>query len=92
MRLQRHIGAAGNTGIDPPANSVEYFGPEVACDAVPLSIGQLTQPAANQLSAGTYEFGSTYQDFTRASCVGGGVTLVDFGWTNAAEVLMGGPL
>jgi len=77
--------------MTPPGNLSEYFGPAVPCDDVPMSTVIVTQPAANQLSPGYYEHGSTYNNVSRASCTGGAARLIDFGWTRAANVTLGGP-
>jgi hypothetical protein len=71
-------------------NFAEYFGPPFACNAVPRSVADYTQPAANYQGGGSYQFGSTYASSSRASCTGGGVTTVSYGWTNAARVTLGG--
>jgi Domain of unknown function (DUF3472) len=81
---------ANKTLMTPSANFSEYYGNQVPCNAVPQSIAYFTQPAADQLSPGYYEYGSIFDHYSRASCTGGNTVLVDLGWTKAAEVTLGG--
>ncbi|MGW2638339.1 DUF3472 domain-containing protein [Streptomyces sp. NPDC001348] len=73
-----------------PSNFSEYFGKAVACDKVPRSVAYFTQPAANALGGGRYQYGSTYASSTRGNCTRGLVKLVNLGWTKAARVVLGG--
>jgi Domain of unknown function (DUF3472) len=95
-----------NTGVDTWVGSIkvapthqamtsvqdfsEYFGPQVACNQVPMSIADFTQPAANLLGNGAYQYYSSYSRFTKASCTGGSVEVVSEHETNAARVTLGG--
>ncbi len=74
-----------------PANFSEYYGGAVPCNRVPLSVAYFTQPAANALGGGRYQYTSTYGSSSRGACTGGSVSLVDLGWTKAAKVILGGP-
>lgn len=71
-------------------NFTEYFGPAVPCNQVPKSIADFTQPAANSQGGGRYQYGSRFSSSYRGSCTGGSVTVVSYGWTNAARVTQGG--
>jgi hypothetical protein len=71
-------------------NFSEYFGQQVACNKVPKSIVDFTQPAADLMSNGAYRYYSHYAGYTRASCTGGGVSVVSEDGTNAARVTLGG--
>jgi len=84
--------AASKTLMTTPLNFVEYFGTAVSCDKVPVSVALFTQPAANQQSAGVYQYGSVYDSWNRGSCTGGTVQVVNLGWTNAAKATMGGKI
>lgn len=83
--------APSHTTITNAQNFSEYFGDQVACNAVPLSVVDFTQPAANSRGAGTYDALGSFTDWNRGSCTGGSATLVNLGWTNAARVTLGGP-
>jgi hypothetical protein len=74
----------------PPMNFTEYFGTAVACNQVPVSIVNWTQPAANSGGGVSYQYGSTYSSWSKGSCTGGSVTPTDYGWTKGAFVRMGG--
>jgi len=93
--VDTHLGslrvAASKNLTTTPYNFSEYWGTQVSCDAVPVSVAYFTQPAANQVSAGTYQYGSTYASGSRASCTGGGIQVVSVGTTKAAKVTLGGP-
>lgn len=82
--------AATRTRITGVMNFVEYFGTAVACGSVPRSQALWTQPAANHLGNGVYEYGSTFSGQTLGACTDGGTTSVDLGWTKAARVVLGG--
>ena len=71
-------------------NFSEYFGVQVACNQVPMSIADFTQPAANLLGDGAYEYYSSYSGYTQGSCTGGSVEVVSEHDTNAARVTLGG--
>ena len=71
-------------------NFSEYFGTQVSCDAVPKSVVEFTQPAADQIQPGLYARVGAFSGSTRGSCTGGTVVLKDLGWTNAASVTLGG--
>jgi Domain of unknown function (DUF3472) len=77
--------------MSPPSNFSEYFGEQVSCDAVPVSVAYWTQPAANSQGDGRYEYESTFTSGTRAACTGGSVTAYDFDWTRGARIVQGGP-
>jgi hypothetical protein len=95
-----------NTGIDTWVGSIkvapthqaitsvqnfsEYFGDQVACNQVPMSIVDFTQPAANLLGNGAYQYYSTYNGYTIGNCTDGGVETVTENGTNAARVTLGG--
>lgn len=89
-----HVGSirvAGTKNLTTtPLNFSEYWGDAVACTSVPTSSTDFTQPAANSLGGGGYEFGSVYSSYSRGSCTGGAVTVVDLGWTRAARAVLGG--
>jgi hypothetical protein len=92
---ETHIGsirvARTKTLTTTPLNFSEYWGDAVACDNVPVSVADFTQPAANSLGGGRYEFGSVYSSFSRGGCTGGSVNVVDLGTTKAARTTLGGP-
>jgi hypothetical protein len=83
--------APNQTLLGIPSNFSEYFGTAVACNEVPQSVANFTQPAANSLGNDAYQYYSRYASSTRGSCTGGSVKLVDLGWTKAAKVTLGGP-
>jgi hypothetical protein len=92
--VETHIGAIRVAGTKTltttPLNFSEYWGDAVACNNVPISNTDFTQPAANSRGGGLYEYGSTYSSYSRGSCTGGTVTHVNLGWTRAARVVLGG--
>ena len=77
--------------IAQPSNFTEYYGTAVSCDSVPLSTVYWTQPAANHLGSGSYQYGSSYSSSRRGNCTGGTASAHDFGFTRGARVDMGGP-
>ena len=91
----RHIGdiRVPNDGnhrfIESANNFSEYFGEKVACDQVPQSIGQFTQPAANSRGGGTYDYSSTMVHSSKGACTGGRLTARDYGWARGYEVVLG---
>ena len=83
--------ASSHSSARPPRNFTEYFGPTVPCDQVPLSIIDWTQPAANYLGGGAYEWYSSYAPpADRGACTGGTVTTATFGGTQGVVSKMGG--
>jgi hypothetical protein len=73
-------------------NFSEYFGPQVACNQVPMSIIDFTQPAGDLMGNGAYRYYSTYTNYTRANCTGGTVSVVSEHGTRAARVTLGDKL
>ncbi len=71
-------------------NFSEYFGTAVSCDAVPKSVVEFTQPAADQIRPGVYARVGAFSGSARGSCTGGTVVLKELGWTKAASVTLGG--
>ncbi len=71
-------------------NFSEYFGQQVACNKVPMSIVDFTQPAADLIGNGLYRYYSRYAGYTKGSCTGGGVSVVSEYGTNAPRVTLGG--
>jgi hypothetical protein len=71
-------------------NFSEYFGSQVACAKVPQSIVDFTQPAANLLGSGAYQYYSTYNGSAKGSCADGSVEAVSEHGTNAARATLGG--
>lgn len=49
-----------------------------------------SQPAANLIKDGVYQYGSTYSGSAKGSCTDGKVAVVDWGWTKAARAVLGG--
>lgn len=60
---------SGAVGTATPSNFEEYFGTAVACNAVPRSIVNWTQPAFNSLGGGVYQYGSSYAGSSNNTCV-----------------------
>jgi len=71
-------------------NFVEYFGPAMPCTSVPRSQAVWTQPAANSLGGGLYQYGSTYASANKGSCTDGSATPISLGWTSGVGVVLGG--
>lgn len=73
-------------------NFVEYFGPAVACTAVPTSRVVWTQPAGNSLGGGRYEVGSSYYAASddRGACTRGKSEAVTLSSTKGVRVSFGG--
>lgn len=92
--VDTHIGAirvaSSKNLTTTPLNFSEYWGDQVSCTNVPISNTDFTQPAANSLGGGLYQYGSVYSSYSRGSCTGGTVIPVDLGWTRAARVILGG--
>jgi hypothetical protein len=82
--------AADKNLMTGPANFSEYWGNARSCDRVPRSTAFFTQPAANRLNGGGYEYGSVFGSWSRAACTGGRVTQVDLRGSAAARVVLGG--
>ncbi len=74
-----------------PMNFTEYFGNAVACNQVPVSIVDWTQPASNSQGNGAYQYYSAYSSWTKGACTGGSATAKNYGWTQGVRALMGGP-
>ncbi len=81
---------ASHTLMRPPMNFTEYYGTAVACNKVPVSTVYWTQPAANSLGGGAYQYGSEYSSYVKGACTDGTVTTENLHWTTAAFVRMGG--
>lgn len=92
--VDSHIGSirvpSANTLLTGVRNFVEYFGPAVPCTSVPRSQAVWTQPAANSLGGGLYQYGSTYAGANKGACTDGSATPVSLGWTNGVRVVLGG--
>lgn len=93
--IERHIGDImgpwGSGAIMPPSNFSEYFGGDVGCDHVPLSIVRWHPPRGDQQAPGAYRATGTYNAGTRGACVGGstsGVTVSGGLW--GARIVQGG--
>jgi Domain of unknown function (DUF3472) len=81
--------AAGDTQMSAPLNFVEYFGQAVACNKVPKSEVVWTQPAANSLGGGRYQYGSHYSGMDIGACTTGKAVPVNLGWTKGVDVVLG---
>lgn len=82
--------AASNTTIGATTNFVEYFGAKVACTQVPRSNALFTQPAANSMGGGVYEYGSSYAGNSKGSCVTSTATAdASLGWTRGVRIVLG---
>ena len=78
--------AHGSSLSDQLSNFVEYYGPQRDCDDVPVSIATFYSPTANNNKDGTWQFSSTYDHYTIASCVRGQVTAS----ADRARIIQGG--
>lgn len=68
-------------------NFVEYFGGALPCDGVPKSIATFYPPTANNNDpTNSYQYSSSYKNYSRAACVRGIVNLQN----EAAKVTHGG--
>jgi hypothetical protein len=83
--------AAAKTLTTTPMNFTEYWGEDVGCNNVPVSVAYYTQPAANSQGGNTYQYGSVFASSYRGPCTGGSTTVVTVGTTRAARITMGGP-
>lgn len=83
--------AAAKTLTTTPMNFTEYWGEDVGCDNVPVSVAYYTQPAANSQGGNVYQHGSVFASSQRGACTGGTAAVVPVGTTRAARLTMGGP-
>lgn len=86
------VPAKGHSTINGVLNFSEYWGQSVDCDKVPLSLVNLTQPAANSNGdeVGTYRNYSQSSGWGKASCTGGYAQDQDFGFTKGVSLVLGG--
>lgn len=77
------------TQIGYAMNFTEYFGTAVPCNRVPSSWVFFTQPAANYLGGGRYEFGSTYHSARFGSCTRGTAVPGSSGGMRGVELIHG---
>ena len=72
-------------------NFSEYFGRQVHCDKVPVSVVYWTPIVADRQEDGTYRSGSTFDRGKVGPCTGGGVTPYEFeSGTRGVKVIQGG--
>jgi hypothetical protein len=84
--------AGAHQAITSVQNFSEYFGKQVACDKVPMSIVDFSQPAADLTGNGAYRYYSRYAYHTMGICTGGGVSVVSEFGTKAARTTLGGSI
>lgn len=93
-RTEYHIGdirvPTSHTSMRELANFSEYFGDAVACTKVPVSVVHWTQPTANRLNDGSYQYGSSYTGFSGGRCTSGSVTTAENRRTLRVVVRLGG--
>lgn len=77
--------------IGHPMNFSEYFGPQVECDAVPISVALWSSPVANKREKGGYRYTSKRGSWTKGECTGGSVEPHGFG-THGVKITQGGPM
>ncbi len=75
--------------MGPAMHFSEYYGPARACNAVPQSVVDFTQPAAD-FDGRYYRAYSHFASSHIGACTGGSVRVVDWGSTRAARVTLGG--
>jgi hypothetical protein len=87
--LETSIGSirapAAATLITSSVSFVEYFGPEVSCDGVPLSMATFRAPSAN-FGGSAYALTASYAGASRGACTGGTATA----GANGVTVAFGG--
>ena len=77
------------TQIGSAMNFVEYFGTAVPCNRVPSSWAFFTQPAANHLGGGRYQYGSTYRSSHVGPCTRGTAVSGSSGGFRGVELIHG---
>ena len=76
-------------------NFSEYFGSQVACDAVPTSTAAWTAPQANFRAEGSYQYDAQFARSSRGICTGGKVettTFADRMNGSGVQIIQGGAL